>query len=123
MIKISLILFYLEIFRTPRSRKISYGLMAYMIINSFVIFFVAIFSSLPVESFWNWDIKGKWLDIQAAAYANSASAIVQDILLLVLPLVFIRKLQIKKSRKMAVGFMVCIGILYAIHALAHLTQR
>ncbi|KAJ4987045.1 integral membrane protein (CFEM domain-containing protein) [Stagonosporopsis vannaccii] len=110
MIKISLILFYLEIFRTPRYRKISYGLIAYIIINSLVIFFVAIFSSLPVEAFWNWDIKGKWLNIQAAAYANSASAIIQDILLLVLPLVFIRKLQIKKSRKMAVGFMVCIGI-------------
>ena len=49
------------------------------------------------------------MDVQALAYANSASAIVQDIVLLILPLVFIRNLQIKRYRKIAVALMFSIG--------------
>jgi hypothetical protein len=54
-------------------------------------------------------MKGKCLNIQAAAYANSGSAIVQDIILLILPLIFIRHLNMKRRRKIAVGLMFCIG--------------
>ena len=109
MIKISLVLFYLEIFKTRRFRITAYNFLAYLVINSLVNFFVAIFSCSPVPSFWNRDIKGKCLDIQAAAYANSGSAIVQDIILLIMPLLFIRHLNMKRRRKIAVGFMFCIG--------------
>ena len=49
------------------------------------------------------------MDLRAIAFANSASAIAQDIVLLVLPLVFIQNLQMKRQRKWAVGFMFSIG--------------
>lgn len=74
-----------------------------------MMFLITIFACNPVSSFWNRDIKGKCIDIQGAAYANSASAIVQDIILLILPLIFIRNLQMKRYRKIAVGFMFVIG--------------
>ncbi|KAF3041890.1 hypothetical protein E8E12_005131 [Didymella heteroderae] len=109
MIKISLVLFYLEIFKTRRFKITAYIFLAYLVINSLVIFFIAIFACNPVSSFWNREIKGNCIDIQGAAYANSASAIVQDIILLILPLVFIRNLQMKRYRKIAVGFMFVIG--------------
>lgn len=109
MIKISLVLFYLEIFKTPRFRITAYIFLVYLIINSLVIFFIAVFACTPVYSFWNRDIKGTCIDIQAGAYANSASALVQDVILLILPLVFIRNLQMKRYRKIAVGFMFVIG--------------
>ncbi|XPS78338.1 hypothetical protein M3J09_010353 [Ascochyta lentis] len=109
MIKVSLVLFYLEIFKTRRFQITAYIFLGFMIANSLAIFLVAIFACNPVSSFWNRDIKGKCLDIQAVAYANSASAIVQDIILLILPLVFIKNLQMKRFRKIAVGFMFCIG--------------
>lgn len=109
MIKISLVLFYLEIFTTPGFRTTAYVFLAYLVTNSLVIFFIAIFACNPVSSFWNRDIKGHCIDIQGAAYANSASAIVQDIILLILPLAFIRNLQMKRYRKIAVGFMFVIG--------------
>lgn len=111
MIKISLVFFYLEIFKTRKFQITAYCFLAFMITNSLVIFFIAIFACNPVNSFWNRDIKGKCINIQAAAYANSASAIVQDIILLILPLIFIKKLQMKRFRKIAVGFMFCIGTL------------
>lgn len=109
MIKTSLVLFYLEIFKTRKFQITAYVFLGYLVVNSLVIFFIAIFACSPVSSFWNRDIKGKCIDIQGAAYANSASAIVQDIILLILPLVFIRNLQMKRYRKIAVGFMFVIG--------------
>lgn len=111
MIKISLVLFYLEIFTTRRFQITAYIFLVYLVINSLVIFFVTIFACNPIPSFWNRDIKGKCIDIQGAAYANSASAIVQDIILLVLPLSSIRNLQMKRYRKLTVGFMFCVGTL------------
>lgn len=70
---------------------------------------MTIFICNPVKSFWDRDIKGRCMDLQGLAYANSASAIVQDVILLILPLVFIRKLQMKRYRKIAVTFMFTIG--------------
>jgi hypothetical protein len=115
MIKVSLVLFYLQIFTTPRFRKIAYAVLALIVVNSIAIFFVATFPCKPLASFWNRDIKnGKCLNIQAAAYANSACALVQDIILLVLPLAFLRNLQMKRYRKIAVGFMFAIGTFGAV---------
>lgn len=109
MIKISLVLFYLEIFKTRNFQITAYVFLGYLVVNSSVIFGIATFACSPVYSFWNRDIKGRCIDIQGAAYANSASAIVQDIILLILPLVFIRNLQMKRYRKIAVGLMFVIG--------------
>ncbi|RMZ71880.1 CFEM domain-containing [Pyrenophora seminiperda CCB06] len=110
LIKVSLVFFYLEIFQTSRFRIVAYIVLACVIINSLVIFFITVFICTPIESFWNRDIKnGKCMGLRAIAFANSASAIAQDIVLLVLPLIFIKNLQMKRHRKWAVGFMFCIG--------------
>lgn len=44
-------------------------------------------------------------------YANSISAIVQDVILVILPMSYIRNLQMKRSRKIAVAVMFLIGSL------------
>lgn len=44
-------------------------------------------------------------------YANSISAIVQDVVLVVLPMSYLRKLQMKRSSKAAVAIMFLIGSL------------
>lgn len=123
LIKVSLILFYLEIFNTSRFRITAFIILGYIAISSLVICLLTIFSCTPVRAFWNRDVKGKCLNVQALAYANSASAIIQDIILLILPLVFIRNLQMKRYKKVAVGFMFsigtfgCIATIVRLHAL------
>jgi hypothetical protein len=121
MIKVSLVLFYLQIFPSPRFRKIAYTVLAFIVINSVVIFLVATLPCLPLAGFWNRDIKGaKCLNIQAAAYANSACALVQDIILLILPLAFLRNLQMKRYRKIAVGLMFTVGTFGAVATIMRL---
>jgi hypothetical protein len=110
MIKVSLVFFYLEIFKTRQFRIAAYIVLGYIVLNSLVIFFLTIFSCTPISGFWDRDIKSATcLDVQALAYANSGSAILQDLILLILPLVFIRHLQMKRYRKIAVGLMFAFG--------------
>jgi hypothetical protein len=109
MIKVSLVFFYLEIFKTRQFRISAYVVLVYIVLNSLAIFFLTLFSCTPISGFWNRDVKAKCLDVQGLAYANSASAILQDIVLLVLPMVFIRHLQMKRYRKIFVGLMFAIG--------------
>lgn len=111
--KVSLILSYLQIFPTPRARAGGFVLLGLVVTNTMILVFVTIFNCIPVEAFWDYDIKEKkCLDINAIAYANSGSAIAQDVLLLIFPILCIWKLQMKTDRKVAVGCMFAIGTLY-----------
>jgi hypothetical protein len=117
---VSLVLFYLEIFQAPHFQITAYVVLACILINSIIILLLTIFICTPIESFWDRDVKGKCMDLQAIAYVNSASAIAQDVILLILPLVFIRKLQMKRYRKFAVSFMLAIGTFECIATLVRL---
>jgi hypothetical protein len=111
LIKVSLVLFYLEIFNMPSFKILAYIFLACIVVNSTVIFFLTIFICSPIDSFWDRNKKGKCMDLQGIAYANSACAIAQDITLMVLPLLFISRLQMQRRRKIAVGIMFAIGAL------------
>jgi hypothetical protein len=111
--KISLTLFYYEVFPSPPARMGSFILLGWIATNTLVLVFFTIFNCNPVQAFWDRDIENaKCLSINAIAYANSTSAIVQDVLLLAYPMVCIWTLNMKKSRKMAVAFMFAVGTLY-----------
>jgi hypothetical protein len=109
LIKVSIVLFYLELFPTKQFRTYAYLVLVYIIVSSLVIFLLTVFACSPIKAFWDRDINGKCLDVQALAYANSASAIVQDIILLILPLLFIKNLHMQRYRKIAVGLMFTVG--------------
>lgn len=109
LVKVTLLLSYMNIFFEPRFRLISYITMAGIVVSTLIIFFLSLFLCSPIESFWNRDIKGKCISPRNVSYANSVSAIVQDLILLILPLVYIRNLQVKRWRKIAVGFMFAAG--------------
>ena len=111
LIKVSLCMFYLQIFPSPRIRMVCYAILTWIVVNTLVIFLLTIFSCTPVRVFWNQDVEGKCMDISALAYANSASAIAQDVVLVVLPLICIRRLNMKRYRKVAVALMFSIGTL------------
>lgn len=120
LIKVALLLSYLNIFFEPRFRLFAYITMAGITISTIVIFFLSIFLCSPIDSFWNRDIKGKCISPRDVSYANSASAIVQDLILLILPLVYIRNLHVNRWRKVAVGFMFATGTLGCVATMVRL---
>jgi hypothetical protein len=121
LIKISLVLFYLEIFQTRKFRITAYIFLVYLVANSLAMFGIALFTCTPIESFWNRDIKtGKCINLQAGAYFISASSLLQDIMLLVLPIMFISNLQMKRHRKVAVAIMFIVGTFGCVATLMRL---
>jgi hypothetical protein len=123
LIKVALVVFYLEIFDSRRFRITAYIVMVYIIITSLISFFITIFVCKPVSFYWNRDIEGTCMDPQVIAYACSACAIVQDLILLILPLVFIRDLTMQRHRKVgavvmfSIGSLGCIATIVRLHTL------
>jgi hypothetical protein len=114
LIKASLILFYLEIFTTRRFKTIGWVVFGYIVVNSLVMFLLTSLPCTPVSAFWNRDLTlgtGRCMDIQIIGYANSVSVIVQDIILLVLPIFFIKNVKMKRFRRVVVASMFSIGSL------------
>jgi hypothetical protein len=112
LLKVSLVMFYLQIFGSSRRFSIAaYTILGLIVANTLAIYLPTIFACRPVKAFWDRDVKGQCIDVNALAYANSACAIAQDVILLVLPLAMVRKLQMKRQRKIAVCLMFTIGTL------------
>ncbi|PVI01895.1 hypothetical protein DM02DRAFT_500940, partial [Periconia macrospinosa] len=113
LLKIVVVLFYLQIFQSTyaRFRIIAHILLVYITINTVILVLITILGCLPLGSFWNRDIKGKCLSLPAIGYAVGVSALIQDVILLVLPLAFLRKLTMERSRKIASGLLFSVGML------------
>ncbi|KAF3003525.1 hypothetical protein E8E13_005436 [Curvularia kusanoi] len=109
LVKASLIAFYLQVFHERRFRIACWIVLGFIALTTIIIQFLTIFACTPIESFWDRDIKGKCLDVGAIGFANSALAITQDIIILIMPMPSLFKLQLKPWRKIAVTLMFAVG--------------
>ncbi|KAF9877083.1 hypothetical protein CkaCkLH20_05349 [Colletotrichum karsti] len=108
--KLSLVVFYLRIFTVTRFRISAYALIAFLVVGQVIIGFLTIFSCHPIELFWNKDIHtGGCLDINQLAYANSALAILQDLIILALPIAMLPGLQMNNNKKISVAIIFLLG--------------
>ncbi|KAJ0157986.1 hypothetical protein CTA2_12584 [Colletotrichum tanaceti] len=108
--KLSLVVFYLRIFTVPRFRVAAYALIGFLVLGQIVIGFLTVFSCHPIELFWNRDIHtGGCLDVNRLAYANSALAIVQDLVILALPVAMLPGLQMSLGKKISVATVFSLG--------------
>lgn len=79
--------------------------------STIIIFLMTVFSCHPVAYFWNRDLHGQCLDVNALAYANSGMSIAQDLIIIALPLPVLTKLNMSIKKKIEVGFMFAVGSL------------
>ncbi|KAH8767580.1 integral membrane protein [Hyaloscypha finlandica] len=108
--KISVLLLYLRIFPHDSFRYAASATIGMIALSTVVIFFMTVFSCHPVAFFWNRDIRGgTCININKLAYANSAMSIIQDLLIVALPLPVLVKLNMGKKKKIGVGFMFTVG--------------
>ncbi|PQE22972.1 CFEM domain-containing protein [Rutstroemia sp. NJR-2017a BBW] len=92
LVKVSILVFYLGIFPQPWFQYVTWGAIAFVGISTTTLSFLTIFQY-----------------INALAYANSAMSIVQDILVVVVPIPILNKLQLGRKKKLAVLFMFAVG--------------
>ncbi|KAF2650777.1 hypothetical protein K491DRAFT_608145 [Lophiostoma macrostomum CBS 122681] len=123
LIKVSLILFYLQIFMAHKMRTACYASLVFIVTSTLGLVLATVMACIPIQAFWNRDLTGKCLDINALAYSTSGIALAQDLIILILPMPCVWKLNIGKYKKLAVGLMFaigtfgCIATMIRVHAL------
>lgn len=120
--KISLVFMYLRIFSTYRPfQTASYAMLAFIALPSLIIILVTVFSCRPIAYFWNRDLGGHCLDVTALAYANSAFAVAQDLLLIVLPVFMLWNLNMSRRKKCLIALMFGVGSLGLVATIVRLS--
>ncbi|PVH70010.1 hypothetical protein DL98DRAFT_661375 [Cadophora sp. DSE1049] len=111
LVKISILAFYLRIFQhETRFRLAVYATIIFIALGTTTISVLTIFQCHPVPYFWDKDLRGgTCVDINALAYANSGLSIVQDLLIIVLPIRVVWMMNLDRKKKWSVAFMFALG--------------
>lgn len=74
---------------------------------------VCIFQCWPLDAAWNAELKptATCVNINAFYLANAGTNIATDLLAYLLPMNLVKNLQIPQKQKIAVGVMLCLGLL------------
>lgn len=98
-----------------------YCVMGFIIGPSIIITLVTVFSCNPIAYFWDRDIpNGSCIDVSALAYANSAFAMAQDAILILLPIFMLWKLNMSLKKKCFIALMFAVGSLGLIATIIRL---
>lgn len=89
------------------------GMIAFMYVHGLVFFLLIVFQCWPIRSLWDKTITGaKCLPVSVAiGFTGAALSIVEDIIILLLPLPVVWKLQMSTRKKIAVIFLISMGSL------------
>lgn len=109
--KVSICALYARVFVDPKfRRKVRFVL--YFLTGHFVLYlFLAALQCVPVQSVWDRTIDGHCLNLFAISYTGAAGSILEDILLIIMPIPELMKLQLGRQKKLALGFMFAVGSL------------
>lgn len=109
--KASIVLMYMRIFTGPKFRWACYACLGYCVMSLLAFTFALAFQCKPVESIWNRYITGQCLDVNAIGFTGAILSIVEDVVLMVLPIPELRKLKISGRKRIAVGLMFALASL------------
>lgn len=108
VIKFSILFQYYRIFRTPQARRVFLGLMIWL--GAYAIFCegTCIFTCWPVAKYWNDHIPGGCIDRAMLHYFIAGFNIVNDIIILLAPVPYLKSLQVTKRAKLVlIGVFTC----------------
>ncbi len=106
-----MLLLYLRVF-TRRWFTVTCNLCIVFLALHGIAFILAVsLQCKPVESIWNPEVKGKCINLTAVGVAGAIFSIVEDLIILILPIPEIINLQMSKSKKWGLVLLFGIGSL------------
>lgn len=114
LIKASIILLFGRIFATPGWQKIVRYSMMFFVAKVTAFMFPLIFQCSPINSIWNRNIQGSCINVTSIGYAGAVFSIIEDLIILALPIRTLWGLQIAKTKRFVVAGMFSIGSLYVL---------
>ncbi|RKF64650.1 putative integral membrane protein [Erysiphe neolycopersici] len=118
--KISLLLVYQRIYPSSKFQRICTWGIAFVAMHGVAFTFTILFQCRPIESSWNPNINKKCLSAPAIGFAGAGFSIVEDLVIIILPLPQLLRLQVKTAQKIALIFMFSIGSFACITSIVRL---
>jgi len=109
--KMAVLFLYLRIFIKPGFRRLVKWVIAIIVLQGMIFVFCVAFQCIPVDSIWTQE-GGKCLDTQALVYTGAAFHIVEDFMVMFLPIFQLRGLNLSTKKRAALVFMFALGSLY-----------
>jgi len=109
--KTSILLLYLRIFSAKSVCRWVYVTLGYVLCYAVASIFATIFQCTPIPRIWNHGLEGDCINLTAFWYANAASNIFSDIVILTLPMPLIGGLQLPRRQKFGLIFVFALGSL------------
>nr|XP_036578530.1 uncharacterized protein CTRU02_11450 [Colletotrichum truncatum]KAF6785825.1 integral membrane protein [Colletotrichum truncatum] len=110
--KISILLFFSRIFPARWFQLTVRYFIAFLLSHGLIFLLVIIFQCTPISSIWDRSNSNrKCLDVTAIGYAGAVFSIIEDLVILVLPIPELIKLQLNIRKKIALGLMFSLGSL------------
>ncbi|KND89451.1 hypothetical protein TOPH_05819 [Tolypocladium ophioglossoides CBS 100239] len=116
LIKLTLSLFYLDIFCGKIVRRLLWGMVVFHIAFGIAFVVKVIFQCSPISFYWRkFDISqapdGHCIDINASGWANAAIGVAVDFWLIAIPLSQVKKLNLHWKKKVGAALMFLTGAL------------
>ncbi|GKT42882.1 satratoxin biosynthesis SC1 cluster protein 4 [Colletotrichum spaethianum] len=110
--KISILLFFSRIFPARWFQLTVRYFIVFLLLHGLIFLLVIIFQCTPISSTWDRSNPNrKCLNVTAIGYAGAVFSIIEDLVILVLPIPELVKLQLNIRKKIALGFMFSLGSL------------
>lgn len=90
-------------------RYSSLATIAFIIASTVALSVSTIVECQPIPFFWDKDLHGKCIDVNALAYAGGALSIVQDLLIVLIPIPVLRQQNMGTKKKLSVAFLFALG--------------
>ncbi|KAK3370583.1 hypothetical protein B0H63DRAFT_487266 [Podospora didyma] len=123
-IRLSITMFYLRIFTLPRARPIITATLVAGVALVIAINGALAFMCTPVDHFWlQWDGEhpGSCIDSSKVIWTSSVLHIVFDLWIIILPVPFIRRLELSRKKKASILIMFSVGIAVIVASIGRLT--
>ncbi|KAI0550432.1 hypothetical protein F4679DRAFT_543272 [Xylaria curta] len=123
LIRVSILLFYLRVFRTPRAKVVITWTLAFVVLFSLTLLFPIVFQCSPVDYFWlQWDgtHQGHCIDFRAFVWTVTIMSIVLDFWVVLIAYTLVSRLQLPLKKKIMVSSMFTIGLLAIAVSIARL---
>lgn len=123
LIRVSILLFYLRIFRTSRDKAIITWTLAVVVLFSFTLLFPIVFQCSPVDYLWlQWDgtRKGHCTNFRVFVWVATSIGIALDFWIVLIACSFVARLQLPLKKKIMVSSMFTVGIVAIAFSIARL---
>ncbi|KAH8654646.1 hypothetical protein BGZ60DRAFT_332854, partial [Tricladium varicosporioides] len=119
--KIAILMFYLRIFPQTWFRRTCICFIVAMLLHGFGFFLPIIFQCTPVALAYNKALHGKCLNLHAIALVGAICSIVEDLVIIALPISCILQLRMRREKKVGVVFMFLVGFIACLASMMRLS--